>query len=57
MLEPHARGIAGLHVPGTGIVEFGALARAYADDVLAADGQVATGCGVRTWRPGRARCA
>ena len=46
-LEPHARGIAGLHVPGTGIVEFGALARAYAHDVLAAGGAIATGCGVR----------
>jgi 2-hydroxyglutarate dehydrogenase len=46
-IEPHARGIAGLHVPSTGIVEFGALARAYAQDVLAAGGQIATGCEVR----------
>jgi 2-hydroxyglutarate dehydrogenase len=45
-LEPHARGIAGLHVPSTGIVEFGALARAYAEDVLAADGTIATRCEV-----------
>ena len=43
-IEPHARGIAGLHVPGTGIVDLGALARAYATDVLAAGGTVATGC-------------
>jgi (S)-2-hydroxyglutarate dehydrogenase len=46
-LEPHARGIAGLHVPGTGIVDFAALARAYATDVLAAGGAIATGCAVR----------
>lgn len=46
-IEPHARGIAGLHVPSTGIVEFAALARAYAHDVLAAGGAIATGCGVR----------
>jgi 2-hydroxyglutarate dehydrogenase len=45
-IEPHARGIAGLHVPSTGIVEFGALARAYADDVLAAGATITTGCGV-----------
>jgi 2-hydroxyglutarate dehydrogenase len=43
-LEPHARGIAGLHSPATGIVDFGAVARAYADDVRAAGGVVATGC-------------
>ena len=45
-LEPHARGIAGLHSPGTGIVDFTAVARAYAHDVLEAGGTVATGCGV-----------
>ena len=31
-LEPHARGIAGLHSPGTGIVDFRAVARSYADE-------------------------
>lgn len=31
--EPHAAGIAGLHVPQTGIVDFGAVARALAADV------------------------
>lgn len=45
-LEPHARGIAGLHSPSTGIVDFAAVARAYAHDVLEAGGAVATGCGV-----------
>jgi 2-hydroxyglutarate dehydrogenase len=51
-IEPHARGIAGLHVPSTGIVEFGTLARAYAQDVLAAGGRVVTGCGVRAMAAG-----
>ena len=45
-LEPHARGITGLHSPGTGIVDFAAVARAYARDVLEAGGAVVTGCGV-----------
>jgi L-2-hydroxyglutarate oxidase len=45
-LEPHARGISGLHSPGTGIVDFAAVAHAYARDVLEADGAVVTGCGV-----------
>jgi (S)-2-hydroxyglutarate dehydrogenase len=45
-LEPHARGIAGLHSPSTGIVDFRAVARAYAQDVLEAGGTVVTGRGV-----------
>ena len=45
-LEPHARGIAGLHSPGTGIADFAAVARSYARDVLDADATVARGCGV-----------
>src|SRR3954470_22833365 len=32
-LEPHCAGIAGLHSPNTGIVDFGAVARAMAEDV------------------------
>jgi L-2-hydroxyglutarate oxidase len=46
-LEPHARGIAGIHSPDTGIVDFGAVAQAFADDVAGAGGMVATGCEVR----------
>lgn len=46
-LEPHARGIAGLHCPPTGIVDFHAVATAYARDVLEADGTLVTGCDVR----------
>jgi L-2-hydroxyglutarate oxidase len=45
-IEPHARGIAGLHSPATGIVDFAAVARAYAEDVRAGGGTVATACGV-----------
>ncbi len=45
-LEPHARGIAGLHSPSTGIIDFSVLARAYARDILEAGGIVATGVGV-----------
>jgi (S)-2-hydroxyglutarate dehydrogenase len=46
VLEPHGRGIAGLHSPETGIVDFPAVARAYAEDVLEAGGAVVTGCAV-----------
>jgi 2-hydroxyglutarate dehydrogenase len=45
-LEPHARGIAGLHSPNTGIADFPAVARAYAHDILEAGGALATGCDV-----------
>jgi 2-hydroxyglutarate dehydrogenase len=45
-LEPHARGIAGLHSPQTGIADFAAVARSYANDILDAGGTVVTGCGV-----------
>jgi L-2-hydroxyglutarate oxidase len=46
-LEPHARGIAGLHSPSTGITDFAAVARAYALDVLEAGGAIACGSEVR----------
>ena len=45
-LEPHARGIAGLHSPDTGIVDFPAVARSYAQDVRDAGGTVITACDV-----------
>jgi (S)-2-hydroxyglutarate dehydrogenase len=45
-LEPHARGIAGLHSPGTGIADFPAVARAYSQDILDGGGTVATACQV-----------
>jgi 2-hydroxyglutarate dehydrogenase len=46
-LEPHSRGVAGLHCPPTGIVDFRAVAIAYARDVLEAGGTLVTGCEVR----------
>jgi L-2-hydroxyglutarate oxidase len=38
--EPHAAGIAGMHVAETGVVDFAAVAGAYADVVRAAGGEV-----------------
>ncbi|QZY29295.1 L-2-hydroxyglutarate oxidase [Nocardioides coralli] len=39
-VEPHAVGLAALHSPATATTDFVAVARAYADDVVAAGGQV-----------------
>ena len=39
-IEPHAAGIAALHSPETAIADFGAVARALADDVRAAGGEI-----------------
>jgi L-2-hydroxyglutarate oxidase len=46
-IEPHAIGVAALHSPETGIVDFGAVARSLAAEVTEAGGRIATGCGVR----------
>lgn len=45
-VEPHATGIAALHSPHTGIVDFAGVARAYSEDVTQAGGTVNLGCGV-----------
>jgi (S)-2-hydroxyglutarate dehydrogenase len=42
-LEPHAAGLQALHSPQTGIVDFRLVAAAYADDVIAAGGEVRSG--------------
>jgi 2-hydroxyglutarate dehydrogenase len=42
-VEPAARGIAALHSPATAVTDFGAIARAIADEVRAAGGDVWTG--------------
>ena len=42
-LEPHAAGVRALHVPGTGIVDYGLVARGLADDVAAAGGELLLG--------------
>jgi L-2-hydroxyglutarate oxidase len=52
-IEPHARGIAALHSPATGSVDFGEVARALAADLADAGGTVATGCGARATSAGR----
>jgi L-2-hydroxyglutarate oxidase len=41
-IEPHARGIAALHSPGTAVADFAAVARACADDVRRDGGAVVT---------------
>ena len=45
-VEPHARGIAALHSPATGVVDFAEVAAAFAADLVAAGGSVHTRCGV-----------
>ena len=45
-VEPHVRGVAGLHSPATGIVDYAKVAAAYAADVEAFGGAITTGCGV-----------
>jgi L-2-hydroxyglutarate oxidase len=45
-LEPHARALAGLHSPSTGIVDFVAVAGALAGEVRGGGGVVETCCGV-----------
>ena len=50
-IEPHARGVAALHSPETGVVDFSKVAMAYAADVEAARGTVVTGAGVRALTP------
>ena len=49
-IEPHAAGVAALHSPATGIVDFPAVARALADDVREGGGHVVTGCEVTGMR-------
>jgi (S)-2-hydroxyglutarate dehydrogenase len=53
-IEPHAAGIAALRSAHTGIADFAAVARAFADDVRAGGGEVVTGCAVRRIRSGGA---
>ncbi len=45
-LESAVRGVAALHSPHTAIVDYPAVARAYAADVEAAGGSIALGCAV-----------
>jgi (S)-2-hydroxyglutarate dehydrogenase len=45
-IEPHVTGIAGLHSPRTGVVDFARVAAAYADDLTRTGGVVATASGI-----------
>jgi L-2-hydroxyglutarate oxidase len=46
-VEPAAGGLAALHSPHTGMVDFGAVAAAYARDLQAHGGEIRRGAGVR----------
>jgi L-2-hydroxyglutarate oxidase len=46
-VEPSATGYRALHVPRTGIIDYGAVTKAFADDVFAAGGELLTGQPVR----------
>jgi (S)-2-hydroxyglutarate dehydrogenase len=50
-IEPHARGLAALHSPETGVVDFAEVTGAYAANVETAGGAVVTGCGVDGLHP------
>lgn len=47
-IEPHARGVAALHSPNTGVVDFAAVARAFAGELADAGGAIHPGCEVRS---------
>ena len=49
-IEPHARGVEALHVPATGAVDFGDVARAFAADLSRAGHRIRTGFEVRDAR-------
>ncbi|HVQ59363.1 MAG TPA: L-2-hydroxyglutarate oxidase [Solirubrobacterales bacterium] len=56
-IEPHARGVAALHSPATGIVDFVAVAESYAEDVRRAGGSIHTGAPVASAEAGNGRIA
>lgn len=49
-IEPHAAGIAALHVPEEGIVDYEAVCTALRDDILAMNGRIATSAEVTRLR-------
>ena len=46
-IEPHAAGVAALHVPEEGIVDYEAVCVALRDDILSMNGRIVTGAEVR----------
>ncbi len=51
-VEPHVRSVGGLHVPATGIVDYLAVSRGYAQEVAAHGGEIRTGTEVTDLRSG-----
>jgi len=51
-LEPHVEGVAALHVPGAGIVDYPGVARALADELRDRDVPIGTGTEVLDLHPG-----
>jgi L-2-hydroxyglutarate oxidase LhgO len=51
-IEPNAGGVRALHVAETGIVDFGRVARAYADEIRTLGAKIALGRRVTAIRPG-----
>jgi 2-hydroxyglutarate dehydrogenase len=56
-VEPHARGVAALHSPETGVVDFVAVAEAYAEDVRNAGGTIHMGARIGSAAPGSGQIA
>jgi (S)-2-hydroxyglutarate dehydrogenase len=50
-IEPHVRGVAALHSPATGVVDFSRVASALAREVEEGGGTVVTDCAVHTVEP------
>lgn len=50
-IEPHIRGLRAVHVPSAGIVDYAAVSRAYAADVVAMGGEIRYDEGVIGLRP------
>ncbi|MEA2352041.1 MAG: (S)-2-hydroxyglutarate dehydrogenase [Thermoleophilaceae bacterium] len=51
-IEPHVRGVAALHSPATGVVDFAAVARSLADELAERGAAVVTGAEVTAVDPG-----
>jgi len=56
-IEPHARGVAALHSPQTGVVDFVAVAEAFAADARGAGGSTHMGARLQAAVPGSGRIA
>ena len=52
-LEPHASGIRGIHVPSTGIVDYGTVARKYAELIERRGGTIRVSHEVIALRPSK----